>query len=380
MGTPFVILVAGQNNVMHKTPLTWTPNPRVKVWNNIVAQESEGDAFVSPSSSEISLPIAYASAVADKDPSKDVYVVVIAAQNSDILSWVGGGRWLVDGNPGVNRIHLNANTPQLVTKITINTIDSTNTPRPSYLSNYEAGRVLRIGYNGMTWIYNVVSRAGNEFTVTWVSSPVSMPPSNWCMLEAPPMAIEMTQMASAAALNHLGLAKADTLLWWHGTGDSENPNYSGEFNFYLNYMRDQRTWFPKNVVLCTIAGSAVTGIPGSDSVNTQIRSQVSVEPNRVLADVATLPDNIWVDNGLGMTAVGYQTAADYISNIYAYPPPRPVVGYTTMRVRNANGNGWINAASASNLRIRAADGTWINKTGNLSGIGFLDKNDVWYKK
>lgn len=51
----------------------------------------------------------------------------------------------------------------------------------------------------------------------------------------------------------------------------------------------------------------------------------------------------------------------------------------TFWVRNANNDGWINAATASGFRIRNADNSgWINKTSNMSGVAVRNaNNDGW---
>ncbi len=379
MGTPFVIVVAGQDNVMNSVTSSWTPNTRVKVWNNVLDEESDGTAFVDPSSTEIDIASLYASKVADQDPNRDIYLIRVGLRGSDILSWVGGGRWLASQTPGVSRIAFNATNPGQVTTITIDPTDVTNTQRPAYLANAQPGRKIRISSDGLNWDYNITAVSGSALTVTYIGGPTSMPPNNWVMVEFAPMGLPVIQAAVASALNSLGKVRADSLIWWHGTGDDLNSNYIGEMTFMLNYLKQQKHWWPPAVVLCTNANADISGKPGTNTVNTQIRDAVTQLPERILADLALLPNDTWTDAGLNMTAAGYDAAASYLSSVYAYPAPRVSVTAGNIRVKRSNGS-WVTLSSAPGVRIKAEDGSWLNYTGNTNKLKFLAPNNVWYQK
>lgn len=387
MGTPLVILAAGQDNVYHTVTQTWAPNPRVKVWNNIVNSESSGTAFITPPSNTVGLPLAYASMVADAFPDKDIYLITLARNGSDMLTWVGGGTWNV-GPVGNSNITFNSSAATAVTQVTVNSLDVNGVRRPSYLSGVGSKIYIKQGSN--TWVYNVTGKSVNitngVYTVTYESGPTSSP-TGTVMFEASPRFITMLDMVVPTALASLNKATIDTMLWWHGHHDAQyNTNYSGEFNFLIDYLTTSRPWFstvPK-IILCTVAPTSVTGSSYSDSMNTRLSNLVTASPERRY--FANFTSNVsssrWTAQGLAMTGQGYLDAATYlVGSVYAGPPPTPQITASSIKIRNAAGTGWLDASMVTSFKVRNSAGTgWLDKTGTLNGVLIKGPDGNWYKK
>lgn len=398
MGTPFVILASGQDNLWFNRSYGWTPDARVKVWNQTKgSDESVGNGWSAVSNSQINFAYAYASLVAAADPNKDVYVINLSRLKMDIGHWVPGilYKWetTVGGAPAAGHVRRNNAAPDPINQFNVSEVDVYGSPSFAHIDSALPGVYVQVDAVGA----RLFASAGVPVDKgTWHAMPVTYQSGTGYAtaegninITVSPNFNKAARAVVPAALASLGVSHIDMVLWWQGESDALEKalmsKFKQEWEFFFGNLHSTASWIQAatKVVLMGLVSDAKAGTTGTfDKVNTALQQLVATDPaNRVYVDTQSLALANWTSM-YQMTAAGYKNAADLAFATYAPALLGPVVtppsAPGTIRIRNAADTAWIDEADLTGLYVRNAANTgWIDIKGKSRKIRKAD-NSGWY--
>lgn len=326
MGAPYFILASGQSNIHGQAATSWSPNARAKVWNNIIhTDDSVGSAYGPIHGNQVGIAERYAHNIAAADADKDVYLAKYARGAMDILHWVGGGIFTLNGS-GDGGCSLNA-APNAATVLTMSSRDAYGIQRSYFVAMPVAGEKVFIKQGASVYEYTVTAPTvwdSNSATVyvSYVSGSGGLNPGG-VMIDFQPRLLTAIENSVPAALAAAGKSAIDVFLWWQGESDSEyNTRYEIDFEFMLSYLGAKSWWSPETkVIICAMNSTANNGLPEADQFNTRLAALAAANPlQRKFANIAAnVPSDRWADV-YHMTAHGYSDAGDYLLNAVYTPP------------------------------------------------------------
>lgn len=326
MGAPFFILATGQDNIVNRPAYSgWSPNARVKMWNNVIDNDtSVGSGYVSPPNNFIDFVAAYASKIAEADTNKDVYYARYARSGKDLNFWFGGPQFSYPGM-GTGQVALNY-SPETATQIYVSQTDFLGIRRPGMADDIRVGESIWIKQGASSYRYQIggiveSNSEGFGLNMDYVSGSGGLVPGT-VQVEMQPRFLSQIENSVPAALAAAGVATVDLIVWWQGEADANyNTRYEIEFEFIMSYFKGKSWWGPNTrVLICGINKSGNTGNPTSDYQNSRLSALAAVSGDRRYMDTAgNLSPLAWAD-ATKLTAAGYSSAANLALTTYNPPP------------------------------------------------------------
>lgn len=380
MGTPYFILGTGQSNMFGYNNYNWSPNSRVRQWNNDIGRDmSIGSAYAALPTNEITTAGRYAHNIAVADPNKDVYLARYARGGRGISFWFGGAFFKVDYTAfGAGRIYLNNPNPAAVTAIWLSLTDNLGVAREG-MYDTQVGEMIFVSYGSTVYQYRVESLTfdstpNTTFYVSYVSGSGSIPAGADVQVDVQPRLLRTIENSVPAALAACGKSTIDMLLWWQGESDITNPRYEIEFNFVMNYMANKSWWSPQTkIIICGINSTENNGIPQATPMNNRLAALVNGYTNREFCHTAvSIPASDWLDVW-HLKAVGMiDTANILFNNVYAPPLVGPgTVTYTITPSTTSVAEGGSVTFTVNTTNVGNATLYWSN-SGTTSGADFTD--------
>lgn len=330
MGTPFFILARGQSNVFIRRPYDWSPNPRIRVWNNLVGIDtSVGNAWAPASNSEISLAVAYADFVAEYDPSLDPYVCVLANGSLDIGHFTAGNTYVWEAGttapPSLGALRGNHATPASITQLFLSETDSTGAGKRTFPNRINNTTRLKLYNDAGTLVAEFTCNgtpvdSGTYWTIPVGSAVIHGAIAGTITLAASPdfyRGSKLTVPAALAAVPGGDKTTIDMELRWQGESDPETgeTRYKQQWN-EMQTLSLAETWYPSSTKLIVFGISEIWS--HATSMNQWLKDLVAADAtNRRYVD---LPKKVgysfWTDGEVHMTPEGYIAAAADAAQVY----------------------------------------------------------------
>lgn len=335
MGTPFFILATGQSNIQGNGALSWSPNARAKLWNNVRENDTSiGTAYTALPSNLMGITARYAHNAAVADVNKDVYAAIYGRGGRDIQHWIGGAFYAVDYAAfGNGKIYINNPNPAAANAVRISRFDVYGAGRRNTGADLVVGETFWLKQGTTLFTYRIDSWTqeipGNlDLTIycTCLSASGSINTAQPVQVEFQPRVLTQIENSVPSALAAAGATKVDVLIWWQGESDADGNNrYVSEFNFIMSYLATKPWWSADTkVLICGINSTANNGLPYCDPFNATLASLVAGHPERYFCHTAAnLPSSRWADTW-HLTGQGFSDAGDLLfNNVYSPPLVSP---------------------------------------------------------
>lgn len=332
---PIVILATGQSNMFIDRSMSWSPNSRVKLWNNSRASDtSAGSTFSSLSSSQMNVAASYAHQVALANPNREVRLINISAGSLGIASWIGGAKYDITAQtvapPASANVRFNNSTQASATQMFIHKTDKQGSGRHSHYIRVASG--TRIYVRNASGVLRTYAATGNPTdNGTYITIPIAYQSGSTAnfsgtldILVQPDFQQAMSAVVPAA-LASAGKSTVDVFLWWQGESDAaynSEAGYKADWNKMKTWLNGQ-SWFPSNTkTLIFSPVSTAISINGAaywDQMRTwlqDIRNADSASRYWINLPVS-LNSSYWTDsNNVHMTAEGYRQAGILAAGAY----------------------------------------------------------------
>lgn len=328
------ILAYSQSNFARLGTVDWTVPHNLFLWNGGV-NGALGTSFITPDSTTIRLPIAYAKRVAEEHPDADVYLLICATGGVSVRAVAGMNYYWstgLSGDPGAGYIGFNNAAPGSVTQVRYSETDNGGWTRfigGTGLGDTSASlQPARIQSQANSAIYAEFS-AGTTVTdsgayrsqTATVTASASWPPANGTPVTVYPATDPLRRIIAQNAnrfFNALGLSGADRVfdevLLWPTEGDANYiDSYVGRDHDVL--MTVLSTWtdaatqytytlpWPYNAnspQAIKIWWAGLRSIAGQDTTNRKIIDLRST----TAANWESVNDYVHVNTGADMMTVG----------------------------------------------------------------------------